>query len=276
MTIVITGATGNVGRPLVRALVDAGEKVTAVSRGDGPAGVRHVRGDLSEPESLRAAFTGADALFLLVSGAGAHVDAPSLLGIARAEGIRRVVLLSSQAVGTRPESASHAPLRAIETAVREHAPQWTVLRPGGFHTNAFAWAESVRAHRSVAAPFADVALPSVDPADIAAVAAEALRTDAHAGRVHTLTGPTATTPRERAAAIADALGEPIHFTEQTADEARAQLLRFMPPPVVEGTLAILGTPTEAERRVSEDVAEVLGRPARTFAEWARDSAEAFR
>jgi len=276
MTIVITGATGNVGSVLVGTLADAGVKVTTVSRGEGPAGVRHVRADLSEPESLRPAFAGAEALFLLVSGAGAHVDADALFALARAEGIARVVLLSSQAAGTRPESASHAPLRAIEASVREHVPLWTVLRPGGFHTNAFAWAESVRAHRSVAAPFGDVGLPSVDPADIAAVAAEALRGDGHAGRVYELTGPAPTTPRERVAAIADALGEPVRFVEQSVDEARAAMLAFMPAPVVEGTLAIVGTPTAAERRVSPDVERVLGRPPLSFADWARRSVEAFR
>ncbi|GIJ45259.1 NmrA family transcriptional regulator [Virgisporangium aliadipatigenens] len=273
MTIVVTGATGNVGAPLVRALLDAGAKVRTVSRGDGPQGVPHVRADLSSPDGLRAAFDGAEALFLLVSGAGAHVDAGALLA---AGGFARVVLLSSQAAGTRPESASHAPLRAIEAAVRQHAPQWTILRPGGFHTNAFAWAESVRTTRTVAAPFGDVGLPSVDPADIAGVAAAALLDDGHAGRVYELTGPAAVTPRERAGAIAEALGEPVRFVEQSVDEARAQLSRFMPEAVVEGTLAILGTPTAAERRISPDVATVLGRPAGSFADWARRAVEAFR
>src|SRR5689334_15538121 len=131
--IVVTGATGNVGRSLVQALVTAGEQVTAVSRrpSETPEGVRHRQADLAEPESLRAVVDGADALFLLVSGAGGHLNPQGILDVAKAGGIRRVVLQSSQAAGTRPESDSHSPLRALEDAVRQSGLDWTVLRPGG-------------------------------------------------------------------------------------------------------------------------------------------------
>jgi uncharacterized protein YbjT (DUF2867 family) len=111
---------------------------------------------------------------------------------------------------------------------------------------------------------------------VAAVAAAALRPGAHLGAIYALTGPAATTPRERAAAIATALGEPVRFTEQTRAEARELMSRFMPPPVVEGTLAILGTPTEEEQQVSPDVERVLGRAPGSFAAWAERNATAFR
>ncbi|MFF8190935.1 hypothetical protein ACF05L_08620 [Streptomyces bobili] len=91
-----------------------------------------------------------------------------------------------------------------------------------------------------------------------------------------LTGPAATTPRERAQAIGAALGEPVRFTEQSRDEARVQMLAFMPEPVVDTTLAILGDPTPAELRVSPDVERVLGRAPRPFADWARRHVAAFR
>jgi uncharacterized protein YbjT (DUF2867 family) len=280
--IVVTGATGNVGRELVRVLTAAGERVTATSRnisdGDVPAGVRPVRADLIDADSLRPVLDGADALFLQTGGGSASQLRPrDIMDAAKAGGVGRVVLLSSQGVATRPESASHGSLGAgIEDAVRESGSDWTILRPGGFHSNAYAWAEPVRRHRTVAAPFGDVGLPTVDPADIAEVAAVALREDGHAGGVYELTGPAPTTPRERAAAIGDALGEPVRFVEQTREEAREQMLAFMPEPVVETTLAILGDPTPAERRVSPDVQRVLGRAPRTFEEWARRNAAAFR
>ncbi|MDQ2588807.1 NAD(P)H-binding protein [Saccharothrix yanglingensis] len=275
--IVVTGATGNVGRPLVRALTETGQRVTAVSRATAavPEGVRHVVADLERPETLRDAVEGADALFLLVSGAGAHLDVGRVLDVARAGGVGKVVLLSSQAAGTRPDSVSHAPLRAIEDTVRASGLAWTVLRPGGFASNAAAWAGSIRAGRTVAAPFGEVALPVVDPADIAEVAAEALRHDHH-GRVHELTGPEPVTPRQRAEAIGDALGVPVRFVEQTREQARQQMLAFMPEPVVEGTLAIIGEPTPAERRVSPHVREVLGRDPRSFADWVRRHVDLFR
>jgi uncharacterized protein YbjT (DUF2867 family) len=269
---VVTGATGNVGGRLVRLL--AGERVTAVSRRtsapDLPEGVRHVQADLDDPASLKPALDGADALFLLVAGE----DPQGVVDAARAADVRRVVLLSSQGAGTRPEAYRHP--RAYEDAVRESGLDWTILRPGGFDSNAFAWAETIRSERMVAAPFGDVGLPTVDPDDIAEVAAVVLSQEGHAGRTYELTGPTSTTPRERAQAIADALGEPVRFVEQTRAEAREQMLRFIPEPVVEGTLAILGEPTPVEQRVSPDIERLLGRPARTFAEWAAHNLAGFR
>ncbi|MEV4176975.1 NAD(P)H-binding protein [Nonomuraea sp. NPDC049709] len=270
--IVVTGATGQVGGELVRLLAAAGERVTALSRRtvSFPEGVRHSAGDLAEPASLKPALDGADALFLLVAGE----DPRAVLGEAVAGGIRRVVLLSSQGAGTRPHAYGH-PV-AFEQAVRESGLEWTILRPGGFDSNALAWAEPIRAHRTAAAPFGDVALPVIDPADIAEVAAAVLRQDGHGGRTYELTGPEPVTPRRRAAAIGGALGTEVRFVEQTEEEARAQMSRFMPAPVVEGTLAILGTPTAAERRVSPDVERLLGRAPRTFADWAARNVAAFR
>jgi uncharacterized protein YbjT (DUF2867 family) len=166
-------------------------------------------------------------------------------------------------------------MRSIEDAVRQSAMDWTILRPGGFNSNAYAWVESIRAQRTVAAPFGNVGLPTIDPADIAEVAAAALHEAGHAGQVYELTGPALTTPRQRAEAIGDALGEPIRFIEQTRDEAHSLMLQFMPEPVVETTLAILGEPTPAEQRISPDVEQVLGRPPRTFAEWAVRNIAAF-
>ncbi|WP_240974248.1 hypothetical protein [Nonomuraea composti] len=150
------------------------------------------------------------------------------------------------------------------------------LRPGGFASNAFAWTETIRTERTAAAPFGDTGLPWIDPADIGEVAAAALREDGHAGQIYELTGPALSTPRQRAQAIGDAIGEPIRFIEQTRDEARAQMLQFMPEPVVETTLDIIGNPTPAEQRISPDVEQVLGRTPRTFAEWAIRNIAAFR
>ncbi|MFF8639059.1 SDR family oxidoreductase [Streptomyces pilosus] len=279
---VVTGATGNVGRSLVQALAATGVQVTATSRrisgADVPENVEYRRADLVDPESLRPVFDGADALFLQNGGPSAHLLSPQdILDVAKAGGVGQVILLSSQGVATRPRSASHGgTARAIEDAVQQSGMAWTILRPGGFNSNAYAWAESVRARRTVAAPFADIGLPTIDPDDIAEVAAVVLREDGHAGQIYELTGPELSTPRQQAEAIADALGEPVRFIEQTRDEARAQMLQFMPEPVVETTLTILGEPTLAEQRISPDVEQVLGRTPRTFTDWAQRHIAAFR
>ncbi|MGW7255651.1 SDR family oxidoreductase [Streptomyces sp. NPDC054834] len=274
--IVVTGATGNVGRTLVRLLSGAGERVTGVARritdADVPPGVRAVAADLGEAESLRPALEDAEAVFLLVAGE----DPQGIVGAAKAAGVRRLVLLSSQGAGTRPQVYGHA--AGFEAAVRESGLEWTILRSGGLASNAFAWAEPVRLHRTAAAPFGDVGLPFVDPDDVAAVGAAVLRAEGpgHAGATYTLTGPAPTSPRERAADLAATLGEPVRFVEQTREEAEAQMAAFMPLPVVTGTLALLGAPMPEEQQASPDVERVLGRAPRTFAEWAARNVEAFR
>ncbi|MFG2294148.1 NAD(P)H-binding protein [Streptomyces sp. NPDC048603] len=274
--IVITGATGNVGRPLVEALAAGGEEVVGVSR-HAADDVRHRAADLASPDSLRPVLQGADALYLLIAGGGEGLDPQALLDTAGAAGVRHVVLQSSQVTGTRPGAPSHAHLRAFEAAVRGSGLDWTVLRPGGFASNAHAWAEPVRTGRTVAAPFGDTGLPVVDPQDIAEVAAAVLRDRArHAGRTYELTGPETITPREQARAIGAAIGEEVRFTELSREQAREHLLAFMPAPVADGTLDVLGEPSAAERRVSADVERVLGRPARPFALWAAHNAAAFR
>lgn len=278
--IVVTGATGNVGQPLTQALAKAGEQVTAVSRHAAamPDGVRHVPADLAEPQGLIPALDGAKALFLLLSG---DLHAPEarptdIIDLAAASGVRRVVLLSSQGVATRPLGPSRIAMRAVEDALRESGLDWAVLRPGGFASNALAWAESVRTQGTVAAPFGDVGVPIIDPADIAEVAAACLLDDRHTGGIFELTGPEVITPRQQSEAIAAALGSAVRFHELTREEAKAAMTQFVPPELADGTLDIISAPNPAELRISSDVGRVLGRAPRPFNNWVARNIAAFR
>ncbi|MGW1099993.1 SDR family oxidoreductase [Streptomyces sp. NPDC002455] len=278
--IVVTGATGNIGRPLTQALADAGRQVTAVSRHEAavPDGVRHLTADLNEPAGLKPALDGAEALFLLLSG-DLHATGANPADIIRQaadSGVRRVVLLSTLGVVTRPFGHTRIAMRALEDTLRESGLEWTVLRPGGFASNALWWAESVRAHQVVAAPFGDIGVPIIDPADIAEVAAACLLEDQHTGGIYELTGPEVITPRQQAEAIATALGSPVTFQELTREEAATAMARSMPAELANDTLDILGSPNAAELRVSPDVQKVLGRAPRSFADWAARHVAAFR
>lgn len=278
--IVVTGATGNVGRPLTQALAEAGEQVTAVSRHAAavPDGVRHVAADLADLTSLTPVLDGAKALFLLLSG---DLHAPGarptdIIDLAAASGVRRIVLLSSQGVATRPLGPTRIAMRAVEDALRESGPDWAVLRPGGFASNALAWAESIRTQGTVAAPFGDVGVPVVDPVDIAEVAAACLLDERHTGGVFELTGPEVITPRQQAEAIAAALGSPVRFHELTREEARAAMTQVVPPELADDTLDIIAAPNPAELGISPDVERVLGRAPSPFSDWVTRSMAAFR
>ncbi|MFG2370177.1 SDR family oxidoreductase [Streptomyces sp. NPDC048504] len=285
--IVVTGATGNIGRPLTRALAEAGQQVTAVSRHapmaptakvSVPDGVRHVVADLAEPAGLKPALAGAKALFLLLSGDlhATGANPADIIAVAEAAGVRRVVLLSTQGVSTRPFGATRIAMRALEDVLRESGLEWAILRPGGFASNALWWAESIRAQGVAAAPFGDIGVPIVDPADIAEVAAACLVDHQHASAVYELTGPEVITPRGQAEAIAAALGSPVRFHDLTREEAKAAMSQSMPAELAEDTLTILGSPSPAERRISPDVERVLGRAPRPFADWAARNVDAFR
>ncbi|WP_330455648.1 NAD(P)H-binding protein [Streptomyces sp. NBC_00820] len=280
--IVVTGATGKIGRTLVPLLVEAGQDVVAVSRHprpeEFPAGVRHARADIGNGASMRPVLDGADALFLLLGGElnGRGESPDVLIGAAEEAGVKRIVLLSSQINSTRPAALSHTRLRDFESAVRASGADFTILRPGAFASNALAWAEPVRTRRRIFAPFGDVALPVVDAADIAAVAAAALHEEGHEGRTYELTGPEAISPRRQAAAISRALGEEVAFVELSREEAHAEMARFMPDDIVDGTLDVIGEPLPVEQAISPDVQTVLRRPARPFDDWVARHLPAFR
>ncbi|MEU2834283.1 NAD(P)H-binding protein [Streptomyces lavendulae] len=278
--IVVTGATGNIGRPLTDALAGAARQVTAVSRHAAavPDGVRHVVADLAEPTGLKPVLAGAQALFLLLSGDlhAAGANPADIIGEAVLAGVRRVVLLSTLAVATRPADPTRIAMRSLEDTLRESGLEWAVLRPGGFASNALWWAESVRTQRVVAAPFGGVGVPVIDPADIAEVAAACLLDDRHTDGVYELTGPEVITPRQQAEAIGAALGSPVRFHELTRDEARTAMTQSMPAELADATLDIVGSPNPAELRVSPDVQRVLGRAPGSFAAWAARNVAAFR
>jgi len=278
--IVVTGATGNIGLPLTQALAEAGAQVTAVSRHAAtvPEGVRHVTADLASPASLEPALAGAKALFLLLSGDlhATGANPADVISAAVTAGVRRVVLLSTLGVATRPFGTTRIAMRTLEDTLRGSGLDWVVLRPGGFASNALWWAESVRTQRVVAAPFGDTGVPIIDPADIAEVAAACLLDTRHNGSVYELTGPEVITPRRQTQAIAAALGEPVRFHELTRAEAKAGMTRGMPAELADDTLDILSDPTPAELRISPDVERVLGRAPRAFGEWAERNVAAFR
>jgi uncharacterized protein YbjT (DUF2867 family) len=274
--ILVAGATGNVGGELVRALAEAGAPVRAVSRKEPsqpwPAGVHAVVGDLGSPESLEPALAGVESAFLL---AGYPNEVDLLRRLSKA-GVDRVVLLSAN-------SAVHGDLHNVvsryhvlsEKAVRESGLGWTVLRPVSFMSNTRQWQAALRSGDEIEEPFADVPVAVIDPADIAAVAAQALLTRNHLGQTYRLTGPQALYPADRAQILSSVLGRAVRFTAQPDDVARVALTARMEPPYLDAFFDFFRSGRYDESTLSSVVPEVTGRAARSFEQWANEHAAEF-
>lgn len=275
MTILVTGATGSIGRHLVAALVGGGESVRALTRKPQeaglPVGVEVVGADLADPSTLRPElFDGIDRVFVFPADKG--VD--ELVGAATSAGVRRFVVLSSlAAAGELPRevrSASYVHHRAVEQAVTSRSDDWTILRPGTFATNLLAWAWPIKSGAPVRAPYLASSQPPIHEADIADAAAVALTRPGHAGRVYALTGPESLTRAEQIAAIGTAIGREIPAVEISGDEFRAETARFIPDDIITMLLEYWSETVSEPDRVRTGGPELTGRPGRTLAQWAAD------
>lgn len=277
--VLVTGATGRVGRKVVAQLLAAGVPVRALARRPEtaglPAGVEVVAGDLTVPESLDAALRGAGAVFLVWTAPPATVAAV----VERiASPARRVVLLSSPHQTPHPFFQQPNPMAAfhaeLERLIASAGVPSTIIRPGMFASNTVMWwAPQIRGGDVVRWPFGAAETAPVDERDIAAVAARALTDDGHAGGDYVLTGPDSLSQADQVSAIGAAIGRRIRFDEVSPDEFRREI---MPHPAADMLLdawrATLGHPAY----VTSTVADITGSPARTFARWAADHADAFR
>jgi uncharacterized protein YbjT (DUF2867 family) len=274
--IVVTGATGNVGGEVAAALVGRGEEVRAVARGAGRGGlperVEVVRGDLDRPESLGPALGGAGGVFLL----GSFRDIPGLVRTIERSGIGRVVLLTSRCVvGGAPDNAVTRMWLDAEAAVRESGVSWTILRPSGFQSNALRWLPQLRRGNVVRAPWPDVPIAAIDPADIGAVAARALTEPGFEGAALPLSGPEPLTPAGQAATLGEVLGRPLRYEPLSDEQARAEMATETPEALIDALFRFYSDGEFDDSPVVRTVCEVTGRPPRTFEQWARAHMDAF-
>jgi uncharacterized protein YbjT (DUF2867 family) len=276
--ILVTGATGNAGGGVVRALLDAGEPVRGLLRDESqasklPNGAEGAVGDLNRSETLAGPLEGVSAVFLL-SG---YDDMPDTLARMREAGVERVVLLSgSGAAGDDLDNAVARYQILSQGFVRDSGLPWTFLQPNSFMANTLQWSPQLQAGDVVRAPFADVPVSVIDPYDIGAVAVQALTTAAHEGRTYRLSGPDALLPAQRLEILARVLGRDLRFEAQTDDEARAEMSAAMPEEYVDAFFSFFVDGTVDETTVHPTVREITGREPHTFEHWATAHAGAFR
>jgi len=254
---------------VVSALLAAGKHVRALTRNPAesalPPEVEVVKGDLTDPATVP--FDGITGVHLLTIGGDDYATlttGPELVRRAADAGVRKIAVLWNGDVGP------------VEEAVAASGLEWTRLQPTDFMSNTLHLAPSIRTEGQVREPFADVPAAPVDEADVGAVSAAILTQDGHAGKAYTLTGPETLTARQRLALIGAALGRDLTFVELTEEQARARWRdQGMSDDMVDTLAAWQGNPPPHAYTVTNTVAEILGRPPRSFEEWVKEHAPLF-
>jgi uncharacterized protein YbjT (DUF2867 family) len=283
--ILVTGATGNIGREVVNLLLNGGAKVVAVTRHPAtaalPDGAHVVGGDPSRPQTLTSALRGVETVLIsprALGDATAGAATVELLKLAAEQGARRVVVLSAVTVeyGGGYQRFADA-FRAVEDEARASGLQWTILRCSDFAANALAWVPQIRQASVVRGVYGDGATSTIHERDVAAVSARALLDVAHAGRTYVLTGPQSLTQRDKVRLIGEAIGKQVLWVEVAPEQFRqAMLAQGLAEDVPDRLIGYWSDRVQQPGPSSDAVEQILGRPALTFAQWAAEHAAAFR
>ena len=284
--ILVTGATGTVGSTLVeklaaakvpaRALVRSPEKAAPIER----LGLETTLGDLEKPETLRAALSGIEKVFLLSAPEERQAELQSnLIQAAKSAGVRHIVKLSAIGVGSGLESISLGRLhRKTEEEIERSGIAYTHLRPNGFMQNSFMFAHTIRAQGAFYAPLGDARVSYVDARDVSAVAFRALTEDGHEGQAYEITGPDALSYHDMARLFSSALGKEVKYVDVPMEAARSSMLGMgMQKWLVDALLELFNFYGEGRAdQVTDVVRKVTGKEPITFAQFVRDHAQAFK
>lgn len=273
--ILITGATGNVGSKVLSQLMHAGAEVRVLVRNPEavrfPGQVEVVHGDLTLPETIDRCLDGIEGLFLVWTAPPATANA---VLERMANRVKRIVFLSAPLKTAHPFFQQPNPLRGmteqIERLIETSGLNWTFLRPGVFAGNVrHWWAPQIRTGDVVRWPYLGVPTAPIDERDIAAVAVHALCEAGHARAEYVLTGPESLTQLEQVSTISQVIGRSLRIEEISPEEAQREL--HLPAFLLDAWCAAIGQPAY----VTSTVADITGRSARTFRNWAEDHAAEF-
>lgn len=274
MTILVTGARGNVGRRVLQRLYAAGHSLRASGRNpaelDVPEGVETIALDLNDPETFVAALAGVSKVLLYAEPDGIE----KFLDEAEKAGVERIVVLSSNTVdgpGAENDPLAHHH-KVVEDAVIASGLNYTILRPGAFMGNAFGWSYSLQAGDTIDQVFPEAQVAPVHEDDIADVAVVALTEKALQDEIVNLTGPESLTFRRELEIIGEVLGRKLVINELTREQGEAQMSNFVPPPILASLLAQWEAAVGVVADTSATAERITGKPGRTFRQWVEEHA----
>jgi uncharacterized protein YbjT (DUF2867 family) len=283
MNVLVLGGTGTVGSHVVRELLKRGADVSVLTRDAKkplPQGVQGVPGDLLDPGTIRSAFRGRDAVFLLTAlSAGECHEGLMAVNGCRLGGVKKVVFLSVHRVDEAPHLPHFGAKLPVEAAIKDSGIPWTILRPNNFYQNDLWYRDAMLAHDVYPQPFGDAGLSRVDVRDIAEVAALALTTDATKNETVNLVGPDLLTATGTAATWGGVLGRKIAYGGNDLDAWEKASLAFFPAfAAFDFRLmyaffqekGLKGTPADLERLTA-----LLGHAPRRFDDFAGETARAW-
>jgi uncharacterized protein YbjT (DUF2867 family) len=283
--ILVTGATGNIGKELCKALSDKGVHFKAMVRSFGNAqeiahlpGAELVEGDFNNPDSLKSALTGIERAFLLTNSSElAEAQQIRFVDVAQQAGVRHIVKLSQWAANAESPVRFLRYHAAVEEYIRISGLQFTFLRPNLFMQGLLGFKDTIRYQGKFFGAVGNAEISMVDVRDIAAVAAEALRDSRHENKIYSLTGPEALSHYEIAKKLSAATGNKIAFNDVTPEVLEAMLSEIgFPKWQAEGLVEDYAHYAKGEAAtVTSDIQHVTGIAPRNFDEFARDYAGIF-
>jgi len=278
--ILITGASGNVGKEVLKQTAQTGVRLRAafqsLSKASVPSGVEAVMVDYNQPETLREALKGVDRVFLV---GPPTAQLPALerraMDVIKQSGVQLVVKLSAMGGRDAIFPRQHA---ESEDYIRSCGISCAVLRPNGFMQNMVNYnAASINTQNAFYGTEGDGRVSQIDIRDVAAVALKALTEDGHAGKAYTLTGPEALTNDEIARILSETTGRKIQYINLLPAQLREALLTAgVPEWNADALLDLQRLYREGKAAaVTQDVEQILGRKPVSFAQFARDYRSAF-